>query len=89
MDIFTKKLILVAILIFIVNLPFGYWRARSKKFSRNWFLAIHLPVPIVIALRILSHLGWRFITFPVFIGAFFVGQFTGGLVEKLHRNPQS
>ncbi len=68
----------VATLVFILNLPFGYWRANEQKLSKRWFLAVHLPVPFVIALRIFSGLGWHFITFPVMIGAFFGGQLAGG-----------
>lgn len=68
----------VAIFIFLLNLPFGYWRARVRKFSLQWVLAIHLPVPLVIACRIFSGLGWHLMTFPVMIGAFFLGQFVGG-----------
>lgn len=74
---------LVAILVLLFNIPFGYWRASVRKFSLQWVLAIHLPVPVVIALRIFSGLGWRFITFPVLIGAFFLGQFAGGRIRSL------
>ena len=73
----------VALLVFLLNLPFGYWRASSKKFSRQWFLAVHLPVPLVIALRLYSGLGWKLISFPVLVGAFFLGQFVGGKVRLL------
>ncbi|MBI4710827.1 MAG: hypothetical protein HY806_02200 [Nitrospirae bacterium] len=72
----------VAIIIFLINIPFGYWRANTRKFSLQWFAAIHAPIPFVIAFRILGHLGWQFITFPVLIGAFFFGQLLGG---KLHK----
>ncbi|HSB10083.1 MAG TPA: hypothetical protein VLM38_11410 [Blastocatellia bacterium] len=70
----------VAAIVFLFNLPFGYWRAGVRKFSAQWILSIHLPVPLIIALRIYSGLGWRFVTFPVLIGAFFGGQFVGGRV---------
>ncbi len=73
----------VAALVLIVNLPFGYWRANAGKFSRQWFLAVHLPVPIVIALRLLSGLGFQLYTFPVMIGAFFLGQYIGGLMHRV------
>jgi len=73
----------VALLAFLLNLPFGYWRASSKKFSRQWFLAVHLPVPLVVALRIYSGLGWEPVSFPVLVGAFFLGQFVGGKVRLL------
>lgn len=76
------KLWLVALAVLLINLPFGYWRAQAARFSRQWMLAIHLPVPAVIALRIFSGLGWQLISFPVLIGAFFLGQWSGG---KLYR----
>jgi hypothetical protein len=75
----VHNLWIIAIAVFLLNLPFGFWRARTKKFSASWFLAVHVPVPGVVALRIFSGLGWRFTTFPVLIGAFFAGQFLGGL----------
>ena len=79
-----KTLWIVAGTVLTLNLPFGYWRSQVKRFSKQWFLAVHIPVPFVIALRILSGLGWRFITFPVMIGAFFTGQLLGGLIQHLH-----
>lgn len=71
---------IVAAIVFLLNLPFGYWRARVRKYSAQWILAIHLPVPLIIACRIFSGLGWHLISFPVMIGAFFCGQFLGGKI---------
>ena len=73
----------VALLVFLLNLPFGYWRASVRKLSPQWFLAVHLPVPVVIALRIYSGLGFKPISFPVIIGAYFLGQFVGGRVRNI------
>ena len=75
------NLLSVAIIVFILNVPFGYWRTNTRKFSRQWLLSVHIPVPIVIALRIFAGLGWHFITFPILIGVFLFGQFLGG---RLH-----
>ena len=75
----------VATVVFLLNLPFGYWRARTKRFSRQWVLAVHLPVPAVIGLRLLSGLGWRLATFPILAGAFFCGQLAGGKLQQLLR----
>lgn len=72
------KLWILACMVLVLNLPFGYWRAGTVRFSRGWFLAVHLPVPFVIALRVFSGLGWHLASFPVIIGAFFLGQFLGG-----------
>ena len=77
----------VAAIVFVLNVPFGYWRSHSRKFSRQWFLAVHLPVPAVIALRIFAGLGWRLVTFPVLVGAFFFGQVVGGGLQRLLREP--
>ena len=74
---------LVAAMVFALNVPFGYWRDNVDKYSRQWFIAIHAPVPGVIALRLLSGLGWQLITFPVLIGSFFAGQLAGGYWHRL------
>jgi hypothetical protein len=80
----SKTLIIVAATVFLLNLPFGYWRARVRRFSLPWILAVHIPVPFVIACRIYAGLGWRLTTFPVMIGAFFCGQLVGGLIADHH-----
>lgn len=76
------RLLTIALIVLLLNLPFGFWRAGVKKFSVPWFLAIHIPVPLVITLRVISGLGWRFITFPALVGAFFTGQFLGGIFRQ-------
>jgi hypothetical protein len=75
----------VAAAVLALNLPFGYWRAGVLKFSRSWFLAVHLPVPLVIALRLSFRIGWHPLTFAVLIAAFFMGQLCGGLYRKQAR----
>ena len=78
----TFALTASAVVVFLLNLPFGYWRAGAVRFSRTWFLAVHSPVPLVIAVRFGAQLGWHLITFPVLIGAFFAGQFIGGALRR-------
>jgi len=70
-------LIFVALIVIVFNIPFGYWRANVKKFSLQWILAIHVPVPFVIIERILSGIGFAWITYPILIIVFFLGQFIG------------
>jgi hypothetical protein len=77
------KLAAISAAVLLLNLPFGYWRAGARKFSLRWFLAVHVPVPLVIGLRLVSGIGWQMVTFPVVIGAFFGGQFLGGLVKRV------
>ena len=79
----TNSLWEVAAAVLVVNIPFGFWRDGVRRFSLPWLLAVHIPVPITVALRILSKLGWQFATFPVLICSFFLGQFLGG---KLHQS---
>ena len=76
----TLNLIYTAVIVFIFNIPFGYWRRSEKKFSKGWILSIHLPVPVVIGLRFLFKLGFRFITYPVLVGSFFSGQYIGSKI---------
>jgi hypothetical protein len=73
---------IAAIAVFLINVPFGFWRSRVRKFSLQWILAIHMPVPLVVACRLLLGIGWHFVTFPVLITAFFAGQFAGGRLQR-------
>lgn len=73
---------IVTVLIFFLNIPFGYWRAQVRKFSFQWFASIHIPIPAIILLRIYSGVGFALYTYPLFIGAFFLGQFTGKIVYR-------
>lgn len=76
------KLLLIGLLVFILNIPFGYWRANVKRFSTQWFLAIHIAVILVIALRLISHIGFAWYTYLVLVSAFFLGQQVGGIILK-------
>lgn len=79
----TTKLLLVLLFALIVNLPFGYWRQGLRKFSIPWWLAIHLPIPFIIAFRIWMKvpLPW-YGTVPLVIGSAVVGQAIGGRFRK-------
>ena len=74
-------ILLVTITALIVNLPFGYLRSGTKKFSLKWFLYIHLPVPFIFILRNLFGLGYRVI--PIVIAGAVIGQYAGGLIREL------
>jgi hypothetical protein len=77
------KLLFISAVVLLLNLPFGYWRAGTKRFSLRWFLAVHVPVPLVIGLRLVSGIGWQIVTFPILIMAFFGGQLLGGLFKRI------
>ncbi len=71
------NLIIVLITAILINIPFGYWRANVRRFSLQWFLAIHLPVPFLILLRNFSGVELELLTFIFLITAFFLGQLAG------------
>jgi hypothetical protein len=71
-----------ALFVFILNIPFGYWRGGTRKFSRDWYLAIHIPVPVIVGMRIYFDLGWSWESYIYLITAFFLGQLTGKLIRK-------
>ena len=71
------KVFVIGFIIYLLNIPFGYWRGNVKKFSLQWALAIHIPVPFVILLRIYSGMGFALYTYPVLVGGFFLGQYSG------------
>jgi hypothetical protein len=79
----------VALLILLLNVPFGMWRAGVRKFSPAWFVAVHAPVPLAIGLRLASGLGWRLSTLPLFVGAFFAGQYLGGRFRQGPGGPRA
>jgi hypothetical protein len=80
------KLILITILVFLLNIPFGYWRANVKRFSTQWFLAIHIPVPFIVALRILSGVGFAWETYLFMVAGYFLGQQFGSMLMKRIHN---
>lgn len=71
--------IVALFLTFLLNLPFGYWRKGTRKLSKEWFLAIHLPVPLIVVIRVLTQVPLTHI--PLFFFAFFLGQFSGGRIR--------
>ena len=61
----------------LINLPFGYLRAGVPKKSVKWFLYIHLPIPLLVCLRLfVFEVSWHYL--PVLIGCFALGQWGGG-----------
>ena len=72
----------LALFVAVLNVPFGYWRAGTKKLSLPWFVAVHAPVPIVVLLRLAAGVTWRLSAFGVLAGAFFTGQWAGGALRR-------
>ena len=62
---------------FVVNIPFGYWRAGVGKFSPAWFVAVHAAVPLIVGMRLAIGVPFRWAVFPLFVAAYFAGQTLG------------
>jgi ABC-type spermidine/putrescine transport system permease subunit I len=69
-------LALLTLAAFVLNLPFGYMRVKTKKFSVMWFLYIHLPIPFIFVLRTMAGFGMKFI--PIMVAGAVLGQLIGG-----------
>jgi hypothetical protein len=76
------KLLLISLVVLLIYIPFGYWRANVKTFSLQWFLAIHIPVLFIIGLRLISELGFGWLTYVFLVAVFFLGQKTGSFLLK-------
>lgn len=79
----TNDVLLVLLLIFaafLLNLPFGYLRHRSKKLSLKWFLYIHLPIPFIYVLRTIAGFGYQII--PIIAVGAIIGQLVGGRINN-------
>ena len=66
-----------------VNIPLGYLREGTRKYSLAWFVCIHLSIPLIAFLRIRHDLNrWAI---PVFIACAIAGQIAGGRLRKRFR----
>ncbi|MCZ7385165.1 MAG: hypothetical protein O8C63_10525 [Candidatus Methanoperedens sp.] len=68
------------LVVFLINLPFGYVRGNAARFSKKWMMAVHIPVPFVFLLRIFSGLGLAAI--PLLVISDIAGQIAGGKLRK-------
>ncbi len=78
---FSFNKILIALLVFtlLLNLPFGYARAKTKRYSLRWFLYIHVPIPFIFIVRSISNVEIKYI--PIIALAAIIGQLIGGRLE--------
>ena len=69
----------VSLAVLIINLPFGFFRVRYKKFTRPWGRCIYIPILINIILRRFI-LDWDGV--PYLFAAAILGHVLGGLWGK-------
>ncbi|MBM4135717.1 MAG: hypothetical protein FJ241_02680 [Nitrospira sp.] len=74
-----NAIFIVSTFTLLLNLPLGYARVRTKRYSLRWFLCIHVPIPFIFIARTLSNLDIKYI--PIFIFVAIIGQFFGGKLE--------
>ena len=81
MDI-NISIALISLLFFALfsNIPLGYLRMGSPKYSVRWFVYIHLSVPFIIGLRIANNISWQVVPFSIALAV--AGQMIG---SRLYR----
>ncbi|WOL09509.1 hypothetical protein Cni_G18262 [Canna indica] len=75
------KVLAIAMLGMAANVPLGVWREHTKKFSPEWFAAVHAAVPFIAMLR-------KSVLMPktamaITIAASILGQTLGSRAERL------
>ncbi|MEI6213469.1 MAG: hypothetical protein WCP10_05120 [Desulfuromonadales bacterium] len=68
------------VLAFLVSLPCGYIRQNYPKYSFFWFVLIHIPIPLIVLMRIKAGLSWHYI--PLTLAGSIVGQIVGGRFRR-------
>jgi hypothetical protein len=74
------KILILTVVAFFLNLFFGVLRAGTKSFSLKWFLYIHIPVFIIIPIRLQMGLENWYILYLIVIS--FSGQHIGLLLGR-------
>ncbi|MGD9809502.1 MAG: hypothetical protein AB7E76_03455 [Deferribacterales bacterium] len=69
----------ICIIAFILNLPFGWLRTYTRKFSIPWAVCIHAPIPMIAFIRIYTHTSWVYI--PLFFVFSIAGQIIGSRLK--------
>jgi hypothetical protein len=71
------KIFMNALLVFVINIPFGYWRSNTKSRTIEWFATIHIPVLIIIIMRFMFSFDYSVISVLVNVFSFILGQSIG------------
>lgn len=72
--------VLIGAVALALNLPLGYLREGTRKYSLGWFVYIHLSVPVIAYLRISNQVSaWAI---PPFVACAVLGQIAGGWIRR-------
>ena len=71
----------VSLAVLIINLPFGFYRVRYKRFTRPWGRCIYIPILINIILRRFI-LNWDWDVVLYLFSAAILGHILGGFWGK-------
>jgi hypothetical protein len=66
---------ILALVAVALNVPFGAYRVTTRRLSARWFLAVHLPIPFLLLLRVSAGYSYRII--PLLAVASVLGQLLG------------
>jgi predicted MFS family arabinose efflux permease len=78
------QMALIGVAALVVNLPLGYLREGTRKFSFMWFVYIHLSVPLIAFLRTSNQVSaWAI---PLIVACTLLGQLAGGRMRRLRRS---
>lgn len=78
MDI-LQGIFAICVIALLLNMPFGWLRSYTRKFSVWWFACVHAPIPIVAFIRIYTHTSWTYI--PLFLFFSVAGQIFGSRLK--------
>jgi len=78
----SGALLLAGLVLFAlaINIPFGYLRQGTVKFTFAWYFYVHISIPLIIYLRIKSGFSWKLI--PLTLGGAVLGQLIGGRIRR-------
>ena len=76
----ADRMTLLVAAAFLANVPLGYLREGTRKFSFKWFLFIHLSIPFIIIFRVGMGISFWFI--PLSLGSAVAGQIAGGRFKR-------
>jgi ABC-type methionine transport system permease subunit len=74
------RIIILVAFAFVMNVPLGYLRQATRKFSFKWFLYIHLSIPFIILIRLGLGISYWFVPFS--IGSAVAGQVMGARLRR-------